>query len=435
MSRGDHAEPGVKRLNEAQLRTGDIILVTTTATVSAIIRAATRSDISHAMVYVEDRSIIDATDEGVQARNTQRLFIEAACPVHILRLRNGISADQLTAVRDHLRSTIGTRYSKREAVLAGVGGARRWTRQQFCSRLVAQAFASAGIGLVPDPNYCSPADLKASDLLHLVPDATLPVTVEEAAAWEGREDVPQLMRDAINWFLGGARGKDPRIETFGDLNAHLAAHPDQDEEICHLLETSGYLSVWQVEQAENPWQYDVALMNAIPADQIVDYCWSVLSNEDGSPNRYVVNRGAYSFLYRLHGLRFFREMAHLHELLSTLHRQRVETAAQWLEAHGHLRREPPAALTPHSEEWFAALERWDPAQAQMTMQVIRMAGRADVCSVCGDDPADDYRLHEQYRSAEGVDTLRLCDDCLQIRRAGGEPFVTMATDEERSDGA
>ena len=235
MSRGDQAEPGVKRLNEAQLRTGDIILVTTTATVSAIIRAATRSDISHAMVYVEDRSVIDATDEGVQARNTQRLFIEAACPVHILRLRNGISADQLAAVRDHLRSTIGTRYSKREAVLAGVGGARRWTRQQFCSRLVAQAFASAGIGLVPNPNYCSPADLKASALLDLVPDATLPVTAEEAAAWEGREDVPQLMRDAINSLLGGARGKDPQIETFGDLNAHLAAHPDQDEEMCRLL--------------------------------------------------------------------------------------------------------------------------------------------------------------------------------------------------------
>jgi len=435
MNRGDQAEPGVKRLNESQLRTGDIILVTTTAAVSAVIRAATGSDISHAMVYVEDRSVIDATDEGVQARNMQRLFIEASCPVHVLRLRGEISTDQLTAVRTYLRGSIGTRYSKREAMVAGLGGARRWTRQQFCSRLVAQAFASAGIGLVPDPHYCSPADLKASPLLEVVLEATLPVTAEEAAAWEGHEDGPQQMRDAISALLAGARTKNSRIETFDDLNAHLVAHPDQDEEMCRLLEISGYLSVWRTEKAKNPWQYDLALMNTMPADEIADYCWSVLANEDGGPNRYVVNRGAYSFLFRQHSLRFFGQMANLYELLATLHRQRVDTAARWLEAHGHLRQEPAAAITPHSDEWFAVLERWDPAQAMMTRQVIRMTGRTDVCSVCGDDPAADYRLPEQHRSAGGVDTLRLCDDCVRIRRAGGEPFFALATDEGRSGGA
>jgi hypothetical protein len=46
----------MKRLNEASLKVGDIILTTTTATVSKAIRTATRSDISHAMIYVQDRS-------------------------------------------------------------------------------------------------------------------------------------------------------------------------------------------------------------------------------------------------------------------------------------------------------------------------------------------------------------------------------------------
>jgi hypothetical protein len=40
------------------------------------------SDISHAMIYVEDRSVIDATAESVQARNTQRLLFEDECAVH-----------------------------------------------------------------------------------------------------------------------------------------------------------------------------------------------------------------------------------------------------------------------------------------------------------------------------------------------------------------
>ena len=77
---------------------------------------------------------------------------------------------------------------------------------------------------------------------------------------------------------------------------------------------------------------------------------------------------------------------------------------------------------PHTTEWFAALSVWDPTQAAMTRQAINMAGSLEVCSVCGDDPAQDYRLPKPYRAAGGVDTLRLCDDCLGIRQGMGEPF-------------
>lgn len=74
------------RLNEKALRPGDIILVTQSSLISASIRLMTWNDISHAMVYVEDRSVIDATFAGVQASNTQRLWFEADRPVHVLRL-------------------------------------------------------------------------------------------------------------------------------------------------------------------------------------------------------------------------------------------------------------------------------------------------------------------------------------------------------------
>ena len=89
-------------------------------------------------------------------------------------------------------------------------------------------------------------------------------------------------------------------------------------------------------------------------------------------------------------------------------------------------------LLPHSAAWFAALEVWEPAQAMMTRRVIQMTGRTDICSVCGDDPATDYRLADGYRPAGGVDTLRLCDDCLRIRRARGEPFVGLAPIDDRA---
>lgn len=425
MNSGKQQGGGLKRLNDAALVPGDIVLTTTTAAVSRAIRIATRSDISHAMVCVDYCSVIDATGEGVHARNTQRLFLEGACAVHVLRLRSGISATELSAVITYMRGHIGTQYSTGEALLAGLGGASQWSTRQFCSRLVAQAYGCAGIRLVADPNFCSPADLKASPLLVAVPDATEPVSEQEVSAWQDLDDVPQRMRSAINAVLDGAREKDPEIQTFDDLHRYLVLNPEQDAHFCRLLEGSGYLSVWQIECEKNPWQYDLALMNALPDAEMSSYCWSTLHAEDAGPNRFVVNRGGYLQFWNEYGLEFFRIMAELYETLATLHAQRIEVAAKWLEARGQIYREPAPALVPHTEEWFAALRPWNPVQAGMTSKVLEVTGRADVCSVCGDDPAHDYRLEEGCRPPAGVDTLRLCEDCLEIRRSGDEPFVPL----------
>jgi len=418
-------QSGLKRLNEVVLVPGDIVLTTTTTAISKTIRMATHSDISHAMVYVQDRSVIDATGEGVHARNTQRLFFEEKCSVHVLRLRTSITPSQLDAVATYMRSQVGAEYSAKEAVLTVLGGARTWTSKQFCSRLVAQAFASAGISLVPDLNYCSPANLKDSPLLEPVEYPTLMVMAEEAEFWEDRVDVPQLMRDAINTVLAGARRISPRIQTFDNLHKYLIEHPEHDREFCRLLETSGYLSIWMVEKEKNPWQYDLTRLSARSTNSIEEYCWSVLNDEQAGPNRYFINRGGYRHFALQCNLDFFRTMLDLYERLATLHRLRVDVAIGWLEANGHLAQQAPSHLVPHSPEWFAILDRWDPPQAMMTRQAIQLAGSPDVCSICGDDPASDYYLPAKYRSAGGVDTLRLCEDCLRIRYSMGEPFTAL----------
>jgi hypothetical protein len=120
------------RLNEEVLRPGDIILVTQSGKQSAAIRIAGRADVSHAMVYVEDRSVIDATPEGVQASNTQRLFLDLAHPVHVLRLKQAPSSTQLEQIMRNLRGKIGTRYSTPQALLTLVPARLQAGRQQFC---------------------------------------------------------------------------------------------------------------------------------------------------------------------------------------------------------------------------------------------------------------------------------------------------------------
>jgi hypothetical protein len=86
----------------------------------------------------------------------------------------------------------------------------------------------------------------------------------------------------------------------------------------------------------------------------------------------------------------------------------------------------PLYPKPHSPDWFRALEAFNPAQAAATKQIIALAGRDDVCSICGDHPAKDYQLASKHLDSNAVATIRLCDDCRNIRtRMYGEILVPM----------
>lgn len=52
----------------------------------------------------------------------------------------------------------------------------------------------------------------------------------------------------------------------------------------------------------------------------------------------------------------------------------------------------------------------------MTRTIVEAAGRDNVCSICGDESAADYKLASDQIVADVLSTLRLCDDCRKIRR-------------------
>jgi len=80
-------------------------------------------------------------------------------------------------------------------------------------------------------------------------------------------------------------------------------------------------------------------------------------------------------------------------------------------------------LKPHTAEWFAALEKVAPHQAERTRYIIRLAGREDICSICGDVESDDYKVASEQSLPGVIDTLRLCSDCVEMRKLmEGEVF-------------
>ncbi len=79
-------------------------------------------------------------------------------------------------------------------------------------------------------------------------------------------------------------------------------------------------------------------------------------------------------------------------------------------------------LMPHSKEWFAALAKVNPQEAAHTKQIIKSAGRDDVCSDCGGRHAHDYQVSNKWFGSVPA-TYRLCQDCLSTRAMEGDQFL------------
>jgi hypothetical protein len=414
----------MKKLNEILLRQGDIILATGDGIVSKSVRRGTKSRISHAMLYVDGFSVIDSTLDGVHARNTQRLIFKDHHQVHALRLKGGLGPADARAIVRYARERIGTEYSVREAVRTRTGGGKRWSRREFCSRLVGSAYDSVGHRLVGNPRFCTPEELRLSDLLEDLGPVTVPVTAEEIAFWESRPDIPKLMRDSTNFILKGARKLDRSIQSLNDVDRHVMEHPESDAAIARLFRRSGYLTLRLVERAKNPWQYDLALMSQFPAADpgIAHYCSELVREAAAGPTRFEVNREGYAQYHAAYPRETFLQQLALNTQLEDDFQTRLSVAEQWLKAAGI---EVPAAppLRPHSAEWFERLDVHNPRLSAAARMIIGMSGTSEVCSICGDNPADDLLV---TAGAEDLaPTIRLCPDCREIRTAAGEAFAPL----------
>ncbi len=417
----------MKRLNESVLLPGDIVLTSSPGKTSLIVRKATRSEISHAMICVQYGSLIDSTDDGVHSRNPQRMFFDEGSTIVVLRPRNALSHADVATITDFARAATGTRYALPEAIKAAkvarkiAKGLRKRTRRQFCSRLAAQAFAAAGIRLVDEPDYCTPQDLRKSALLMEVPGMLVEVSDGEIKAWKKLADIPQLMIDSTNAVLEAARIIHPGIESLNDIDEHLLVHPEDDAAMLVAYQQSGYLAVVDIECQKNPWHYDLRLMREHVGDPgstafVEHYCRNAVAGAaDG--RRFHVNRQIYRDRATDTGLETFICLAQLYGKIADLHEVRMATARSWLKEE--LGVEASERGPPNSAAWLAILEKSDYAKAAHTRRIIQLAESEAVCAICGDDPAEDHVLEGH----PGGLPLRLCDDCVVIRAGMGEVFV------------
>jgi hypothetical protein len=322
----------MKKIDITKLKKGDIILVTSTKPKSKLIQRVTKSDISHAMLYVAHGSVIDSTGEGVHARNISKMFYADECAIYAYRPIDTLTEEQITQVITYARSEIGSPYALNEAILSPYTKGQSGGTNQFCSRLVARAYTRAGLKLADNPEFATPADLQRSSKLQRIENVVLIVNPEEQQAVKEAGDATKGMREVSNKLLNAARKIDGDIRTLSDIEPLLLRKPHLDKQFTVAFRESGYLDYWKVEIEKFPWRYDfvqiVQFYHTIKEKEaLLGYCRETLQSEaDGNYQHWRANITAVQTLLTQSPLETFKLELELYMNLCFYHEVRVKAA-------------------------------------------------------------------------------------------------------------
>ena len=318
-------------LDTSLLEKGDIILTSIGELPSAGIRKITKSDYSHAILYVGGSSYIHSDLKGVHADNPQRLLFDSPDRATVLRIVHPEKEAVVESAIIYARRMVGTQYSKKEAAGSVVPKLRSDLKnRQFCSRLVAQSFEEAGIHLVATPAYCTPQEIHESQLLVEVLGC---VRIASAAECRFAEQSNPLekQKEITNQFFSEIRklsGQD--IQQHEQLAQYAVDHPEHDSKIVNALIASGYLDIWKMDVEINPWRYELEefLNRDIPREELLSSAQGEIQSASRMIAQFQSQHEQYQQLHSRFQRRYFQHECDLYELLVNLHKKRRSVAEE-----------------------------------------------------------------------------------------------------------
>lgn len=327
-----NAEPSgeVKFIVEfAALQEGDILLTARVAPISKIVRAASKSDYSHAILYAGGGSYIHSDSDGVHAANIQRLLFETPAHCAVLRPTQEVSRAAIAGAINFARNEVGKEYSARAAIRTKIGGGAKPNddeNRQFCSRLVAQAYESAGLKLVENSLYCYPHEIAQSNVLAVVPNCVrqaLPEELEMARSENPVARQAQITNDILKRFRIISKSD---VQTFPQLGQFVFDNPHYDEDLTKIVDESGFWDMWRHDVERNPWRYDGEIFwsTGIQKDRLAVGAEFERQEALRMIERYTSLRQTYVQAFSHRPLKYFRRKIELYETLIAVHQKRVD---------------------------------------------------------------------------------------------------------------
>ncbi|MER8954372.1 hypothetical protein NKH98_16855 [Mesorhizobium sp. M0833] len=160
------------------------------------------------------------------------------------------------------------------------------------------------------------------------------------------------------------------------------------------------------------------------SEDLRDYCIGTVREAYSGKIRFAVNLVLLRALHVQYPRESLRLEVELYDTLVRNDQMRREVAYTWLSKHypDDLKRHMEQ-IEPHSALWYSIVDRIEPTLAALSRNSVEREGEATVCSSCGDQPTLDYRLVNGAETMPGVPSLRLCEDCIEIRRGMGNVLV------------
>lgn len=224
-----------------KLEEGDILLTAQKKllSISTVIKVLTWSRYSHAMIYVGNYSFIHAVAEGgVRRQNIQHQFFKKGSQACVLRVKDAKIAK--TAC-EYAKLQVHTQYSVREAIRTKIELTEEGNRQ-FCSRLVAEAYAKAGLPLVKNSSLCSPQELYESSLTEVISGCLREATSNDLMIKETIDftNIWATFEASIFEKIRIVTGED--IQNTEDLLKLLIHNPYHDDAIVQLHKDEDYFN-------------------------------------------------------------------------------------------------------------------------------------------------------------------------------------------------
>lgn len=307
-------------LDFEKLAPGDIILESGTSKFSSVIKTVTRSNFSHAMIYV-GHSIIHALTDGVYSTNPQRVLVDNPNDLKVLRLKSPLGEQARITVVNYARNLVGSIYSIPEAGKSAVlkkTNKETESKQQFCSRLVAQSYRQIGVNIVNNPDYCTPEDINKSSSLREVLGVIRQASEQEIVFAESENPIRENQKRMFLWLNQAREAFSERnieIQTEADVTSSLMKNADLDGLICNFIKESGYLEHYDFDKKANPFRYDVNafLEKCSSPEQALYIFFAEINKEPGEITRHSNN-------YFLSGLNFVHLGLEYHKLHKQLYR-------------------------------------------------------------------------------------------------------------------
>lgn len=320
-------EEGIYTYDIPSLEGGDIILSTSPAKRSGVIRTVTGSEYSHAMLYT-NKTIVHAEGAGVYTINPQRILFSKGQSV-VLRLRKPHDCN-LKKVCSFAFGQAGAPYTVPEAVLAVAmqnSGQRALSSAQYCSRLIAQAFESAGVQLVSNGDFCVPGQFLHCSLLEIVEDAVRLANANELELSQ-TPDTLQIHREHTVAWLEPVRALAKRcrgipLVTIQDAFEFVRTNPQHDDDVLGFLEKSGYLEDAALDRQVSPHRYDLSMFRSRLA-QFPDSIQAALEDDLRIVPDLMKNARSAFIMFNTIALKVHQRLALMHWQRLTALRDRLE---------------------------------------------------------------------------------------------------------------